>query len=142
MKFKFRLERVLDFYRLRETLMKMELARAVSAWQGLKAQKEQSERQLEFLLAESPKRLAMGGEWAPYGVGQIELTVTAIKRLEREIAKAAEAVEVKKFELARLSMRREALEKLREKRRTEFRLLESRKEQKFVDEIYQRSKWK
>ncbi len=142
MKFQFRLERVLDFYRLRETLMKMEFARAMSALQGLQAQKQQSERQLEFLLAEAPKRLALGGEWAPYGVSQTEFTVNAIKRLEREIAKAAEEMEVKKFELARLSMRREALEKLRDKRRTEFRLLESRKEQKFVDEIYQRSKWK
>lgn len=142
MKFKFRLERVLDFYRLKETLMKMELSRAVTALKGLEAQKTQSERQLEFLLTEAPKRLAQGGEWAPYGVSQTELTLNAIKRLEHEVVKAAEEVEAKKFAVGRLSMRREALEKLRDKRRTEFRLLESRKEQKFVDEIYQRSKWK
>ncbi len=136
MRFRFRLERVLDFQRLNETVKKMEVATLVRQLEALEKEKVVREETIRSVLAESTVRLAQNADWIPYQTAKVAADAREISRLEHKIVKAHEALEDKKFELGKLAMKRKAIENLREKKKFAFRVDETRREQKNNDEMY------
>lgn len=140
MRFKFRLEKALGFLKLRETMMKMEVAsvlrkltRAREDWERLQAATRQ-------LLEETPQRLSEGSAWIPYQTSQVALNVESMRKKEKEIALIQVELAEKQEELGRLAMKRKALENLKDNKYHEHRIEERRREQKKMDELFTLSK--
>lgn len=137
MKYRFRLQKMLHFEELKEAIKRSEVAKALDGLKRLEAQKGDLENTLREVLKQTPERLKEDGSWVPYQVSQVQQNLAAGRRLEEEIAAAKDHLDRIKFELSKLSMKRKALENLKDQKKIEFRRSESRKEQKRLDETYQ-----
>lgn len=137
MRFKFRLERVLDFLVLRETMKKTEVAALVRELQEYKVKIETLEQELRSLLEEGPRRFTENMHWAAFQVARIAADRRDIEALGKKIIATEDELIEKRGELSRLSMRRKAMENLKDKKREEFKLDQSRKDQKAMDELHQ-----
>jgi hypothetical protein len=137
MRFRFRLEKILSWIRLRETTKKMEFATTLQRTEFLKKRKQAVQESI-FSACENPTE----GSYIDLGLSlvqseKLKFDREEILRLEILIRKEEETLEKKRSELAKLAMRRRGLENLKDKRYREFRLIEVRKDQKRLDENYQ-----
>lgn len=137
MTFKFRLDRVLHFIRLKETVKKMEVATIIQRVNFLKRRKDGLEAGMRDLLSKHHEQLS--SEWTYYHTSKITLDAKEISKLEDLMVKENAALEKSKGELGRLLMRKKSLETLKEKRHQEFKMQESRRQQHRLDDIYQAS---
>lgn len=140
MRFRFRLQKMLDFEETKEAIKKAEVAHALDEVQRLERQKLETESSLRKVLESTPTRLAEGAAWVPYQVSKVGWDLADSRRLGREIQTGKERLETLQFELSRISMKKKALEKLRDSKEQLFKQTESRREQKKADELYQLSK--
>jgi flagellar export protein FliJ len=139
MRFRFRLERMRNFIQLKETVKKMETAALIQRIQEMERRKTERGNTIRSLLEQSRNQLAYGLEWVPYQTGKLQADCKEIELLEQEIIGAKHELAGKKEDLARLAMRRKALDTLKDKRRSEHRIQEERKDQKKLDELYRLS---
>ncbi len=142
MKFRFRLERLLSFIRIKETMKKLEVSALVQKVNILEFRKDQLAQNVKKLLQNQNERLQSGTEWLSFLSQKIEQDSKETLRVERVIRKEKEDLENKRYELGRISMRRKGVESLKEKRFADFKLDEGRKSQKRLDQSYQLLKGK
>lgn len=134
MKFRFRLEKALQFARLKEETKKSEVAAALKRVTELKERHLALSASQREMLKIAAQRMDLAH--APYQSAKIRADIADLKRLEGAIANEQRMAEKYRAELARLAMRRKALESLREKRRDDFRVKETRREQAAIDEAF------
>lgn len=134
MTFRFRLEKILHWTRLKEMVKKMELAGIFQRIGYLKARRNELETSLRDLLGKSH-----GGGAAllsEFYDAKIALDSADWKRLGGELVKEEAAAAKKRSELDRIFRRKKALEALREKRLAEWRTDQARKDQRRLDDAY------
>ena len=125
---------------MREVNKKNEVAIAAKLLNELNSERVKAEKTMSQLLSDSTARMEKGAEWFPYQISQIGFEKQRFLRLDKDIVSAQDLLERRHYELNRIIMRRKALESLREKREKDFRLQQSRKDQKEIDEMFQLSK--
>jgi flagellar export protein FliJ len=135
-RFRFRMERVLDFVRLNETVKKMEVSSLVQQVEALEKEKVDREATIRSLLDQSRDRWTQDSSWIPYQTSKVAADARDINRIDKKLVAVRNTLEEKKFELGRLAMKRKAMENLKEKRKSMFRVEETRREQKTNDELY------
>jgi flagellar export protein FliJ len=128
MTFRFRLEKLLHFVRLKETVKKMEIVSIRKQMDFLRRQKEGLEQTARGLLA--------GTALTYYQTTKIALDVKLAVSLQGQIEEANQHLEKKKAELNRLMMRKKGLESLREKKKHEFRTLAGRRQQRRLEDLH------
>lgn len=134
MKFRFRLEKALQFAHLKEVTKKGEYAAAVQRVGELKERHH-------LLAANQRAFLELAGRHpdmarAHYQNTKIRADLVELRKLEQAVANEQTAADKIRVELGRLAMRRKALESLRERRYQEYRVGETRHEQNRIDESY------
>ena len=137
MKFRFRLEQMLSFVRIKETMKKLEVSSVTQKVNALEARKVQLLQSVNELLEKQKERLQFGTEWLSFLAQKVEQDTRETQKIERMLRKEKEDLENKRYELGVISMRRKGLESLKEKRFSEFKLEERRKAQKRLDQNYQ-----
>ncbi len=137
MKFRFRLEKMLSFVRIKETMKKLEISVIAQKVNALEFKKDNLRRNINELLDKQKERLQYGTEWLTFLSQKIEQDTQETLKVERVIRKEKESLENKRYELGVVSMRRKGLESLKEKRLSDFKLDEQRKFQKRLDQNYQ-----
>lgn len=135
MKFQFRLEKVLHFVRLKETVKKMEMSAASQRVAFIRHRIEELSTGLRDLLGKFHAQTS--SEWAHYHTTKIAFDSKEIGKLEKVLANEIQAMEKIKRELERIFRKKKALESLREKREQEFRVQENRRQQKILDDAHQ-----
>ena len=132
-KFAFRLQRALQFALLRENQSKKKVAATLQRMAFL----EKYSTKLE-------ERLKAAIEWSNRAVNTLEgdahrqailPTMDESKRIGVLLEEEKEALKAAQDELIRQSRRRRSLESLREKRQSDFRKDEARREQKKIDDM-------
>ncbi len=139
MKFKFRLEKVLSFLKLQETMLKMEVSQLQRYLTVLLNQVSKLEEESKLLLEDTPRKLSENAAWAPYQTAQVGVNTKRIHELEVNVDRVENELSIKKLELGRHAMRRNALENLRVSKLQEFKVEERRRDQKKMDELFQLS---
>lgn len=134
MKFRFRLERALQFARLKESSKKAELASAIQRTDELQQQHVALAASQHQLLQTASRFVDLAR--APYQNAKVRADMLDLQRLEQAISQEKGRTEKLKQDLGRLAMRRKALESLREKRQQDFRVSENRREQHAIDETF------
>lgn len=142
MRFRFRLERMLSFIRIKETMKKLEVSTLTQKVVALELQKESLRKNINELFEKQKERLQFGTEWLDFLSRKIEQDTRESLRLERVIRTEKEELDNKRYELGVISMRRKGLESLKEKRFADFRLEDRRRSQKRLDQNYQLLKGK
>ncbi len=142
MRFRFQLERMLSFVRVRETMKKLEISTLVQKLNVLEDRRNSLRNNVNELLGKQREKLESGTEWLGFLSQKIERDSKETLKIERMIRKEKEDLENKRYELGVISMRRKGLESLKEKRLNEFKLDERRKLQKRLDQNYQLLKGK
>lgn len=137
MHFQFRLEKMLNFLRLKETVKKMEVAASIQKVHFLGRRREELRSSMRGLLEKSNANLQISMDWIYYQNSKIEIDLKETRRIEAMLSEENEELKRKKSELLRLTTRKKALESLREKRLKEFKLQQGRRIQKQLDEVYQ-----
>jgi flagellar export protein FliJ len=137
MRFQFRLEKMLNFIRIKETVKKMEVAVIVQKMGFLSGQKENLDNNIRALLEKSQSSLSVGMDWIYYQNSKIEFDLKETRKIEALLAAERKELVERKSELSRITMRKKALESLKEKRLKEFRLQQGRRVQKQLDDVYQ-----
>lgn len=137
MKFRFRLEQMLSFVRIKETMKKLEVSAVAQKVVALESKKDYLRQNVNALLDKQKERLQFGTEWLSFLAQKIEQDTKETLKLERMIRKEKEDLDNKRYELGVISMRRKGLESLKEKRFSDFKLDERRKAQKRLDQNYQ-----
>ncbi len=137
MKFRFRLEQMLSFVRIKETMKKLEVSAVAQKVIVLESRKDQLRQNVNELLKQQLERLKFGTEWLSFLAQKVEQDTKETQKIERMLRKEKEDLENKRYELGVISMRRKGLESLKEKRLSDFKLEERRKAQKRLDQNYQ-----
>lgn len=137
MKFRFRLEKAAQFYAQRETAKKLELANVIAQLAKLTDELKKIEIENQEVISQNNRIQTIAAPWIQVWMSRIDANLASIKQVQKEVEKVMEALEVKKIELAAISKRKKALEKVREKKLAEFRVQKARNEQKQLDENYQ-----
>ena len=137
MKFRFKLERMLSFVKIRETMKKLEVSALIQKVSLLEKRKDSLREGINQLLEKQKERLQYGTEWLAFLSQKIEQDNKETLKLERLIRKEKEDLENKRYELGVISMRRKGLESLKEKRFADFKIDERRKSQKRLDQNYE-----
>jgi len=132
MKFRFSLQKALDWTEVEESALRMEIARLLKEAERLTARRAELESNLERLLG---GQLSL--EWAPYRAQKVPSDAREMRELEGKIRERRNEIEFKKVDLNRVLMKRKGLESLRGKRLGDFRMQETRREQKRLDDNYQ-----
>jgi flagellar export protein FliJ len=134
MKYRFRLEKILHFTRLKETVKKIEIASAVQRVEFLKTRRQSVETELRSLLENTS--LAPDPVWAPFQASKVTFDMQELEKLAGFLSKEQSVLDKLRADLLRLAMRRKALEALKERRAREFNTIRSRKQQIDLDEAY------
>lgn len=142
MRFRFRLERMLSFIRIKETMKKLEVSTLTQKVVALESQKDSLRKNINELLEKQKERLQFGTEWLEFLSRKIEQDTRETIRLERVIRNEKEELDNKRYELGVIAMRRKGLESLKEKRFSDFKLEDRRRSQKRLDQNYQLLKGK
>lgn len=137
MKFKFRLEKTAQFFSKKEKAKELELARVKFEMEKIQGQISQLENENRVVFSSNTIKQEIPAAWAKILLDRVDLNLQAMSQLSDEVAKIRDVFDLKKKELVEISQRRKALEKLRDKKLGEFKMLRSRKEQKQLDENYQ-----
>lgn len=142
MKFSFRLDKMLRFIELEEITKKTEISALLKKLTDIKLQLIDRQKTIQEVLLSSQDRLIEGNHWVPYQIDKVAADSKKINDLTAELSEIETRVVEKKAELGRVIMRRRALSKLKEKRYSEFRVQQSRIEQKHLDELFRLVKQK
>ncbi len=142
MKFQFRLEKMLHFVQMREDMKKAEIAHLQSDLKILSERKLKLSNDARDLLDKQYQTLELGVQSLHYSTQKVLLNIRESERIDGLIINAKERLEFRINELQNLMRRRTGLEKLKEKRFAEFKLVKNRKEQHAMDELYTLSKGK
>ncbi len=132
-RFRFSLQRVLDYRVQQEEEAKLKFAQARASLEKLKARKAKVEEELE-----SVHNLFKGEKIVECPWVFVECERSLIKEREdliEEMGQQIDIVERLKGDYLRKRLEREKVERLKEKHRREFYYEESRREQKEADEI-------
>jgi len=140
MNFKFRLEKILHFVKLRETVKKMEVSAITQRLRYLDSRRTSLEENIRAMLSRQGE--APNGEFQYFQTNKVSLDVKDLAQLEVVIRQENVQLERRKGDLARLFQRRRALESLREKKEKEFRTEQGHKAQAQMDEAFQLSRGK
>lgn len=136
MRFRFRMERMLNFLELKETTKKMETATLIQKKTKLESMREERQATIRDVLGSYRNQITSGSEWVPYQVAKVQADSEDLYKIELAIKFAIIEIDKRKQELARIAMRRKGLSNLKEKRHQEFKLDQSRLDQKRTDELY------
>jgi len=136
-KFKFRLEKTAQFFLKKEKTKQLELARIKFEMDKVASQIKELENENRTAFANNSLKQEMPVAWLKMKLDRVDLNVESVAQLSEEMAKIASVFDLKKAELLKISQRRKALEKLKDKKWDEFKTLRSRKDQKQLDENYQ-----
>jgi flagellar export protein FliJ len=128
MAFQFRMEKMLHFLSLKETVKKMEIVAIQRRLGFLERRKEQFEANTRNLLASH--------DLSYYHTTKIVLDVKEVSQLDRRIGEEKIYLEKKRGELNRLIFRKKGLEALKERKLAEHRLEEGRRAQKRMDDLH------
>ncbi|MBM4317101.1 MAG: hypothetical protein FJ116_06440 [Deltaproteobacteria bacterium] len=142
MKFRFKLERMLSFVRIKETMKKLEVSALIQKVNVLEQRQILLRSNVNDLLEKQKEKISFGTEWLQFLNQKIECDSKESLKLERMIRKEKEDLENRRYELGVISMRRKGLESLKDKRMYEFKLNDRRKAQKQLDQNYQLLKGK
>lgn len=132
MRFRFRLQKVLEFTEMRERAKKNEISSCVRRIQFLDDRKQKLQDNIRGLLDRDARELRP--EWVPYSEAKIATDAAEIKLIEKEIIVEHEKLAQKKEELGHIMARKKGLDSLKEKRWRDFRISEDRLLQKRLDE--------
>jgi hypothetical protein len=135
MKFRFPLQKALDWTEVEESAMRLEIARLLKEAEALAARRRELEANLEALLGPDDRRLSL--EWAPYVAGKVPSDAGEIRNVDKQAKAKQSEIGIKKAELNRLLLKRKGLESLKGKRLRDFRMSEGRRDQKRLDDNYQ-----
>lgn len=133
MKFRFRLQRVLDFAQIRERRKQNQLNASKQREEILGFYIEKNRSQIQ----ESLKRIAKepSGALTAVLVQNVEFCNGDVTRLTKSLVDEKESQERIQKELVKLVMRRKSLEALKDKRYADFRVEQRHHEQKVLDEV-------
>lgn len=137
MKFKFRLEKAAQFFSQRETAKKLELANLGSEMERLKRTLAKFEQDNRDMFAKNSQLQTVAAPWIKILMDRVDANLSEIKRVHEDIETLLEMIQQKKSELSAISKRKKALEKVKEKKFSEFKIQKLRAEQKKLDENYQ-----
>jgi flagellar biosynthesis chaperone FliJ len=126
---------MLHFFVLKETTKKMEIAACMQKIQYLESRKERLNGNIRELLDRVPQDADL--QLVPYQGPKISLDLKELKITELEIKKQTEELDMRRAELVNIVRRKKALEALKDKKAQEFRVEQSRREQKLLDQTYQ-----
>lgn len=115
----------------------MEIGNSRERLRILEGQKTKLESDTRSLLVKCRSDVSNNLAWMLFERDQIECNKKLVKKFEDQISYEQERQSELYFELSEISKRRRALESLKEKKLKEYKMLESRKEQKRLDDIYQ-----
>lgn len=138
MRFEFRLEKILNLVRLKETVKKMEVASVVQKINYLQNRKNSIQGGIRELLEKAATNLST--QWFSFQNTKIEMDVHEQKRIDSLLLDERAELSERQKELEAIMLRRKSLEALKEKRLKEHKLVQGRKVQKQLDEIYQLTK--
>lgn len=93
MKFRFRLERMLSFVRIKETMKKLEVSALTQKINVLELKKDGLRTNVNLLLNKQKERLQFGTEWLSFLSQKIEQDTRETLRIERMIRKEKEDLE-------------------------------------------------
>lgn len=135
---KFRLQKVLDVRRIVErqkekelSVATMKLQREQNVMTSILARKHSFVAEMNLAGLDSVRRLA---EYHGY----LNTLLDQADRQQRVITAVAQQVELKRQHLLKATQDRKVLERLKEKREREWHIVETRKEQNFLDELARR----
>ncbi|NBV49614.1 hypothetical protein EBR78_00190 [bacterium] len=137
MKFQFRLEKAAHFYEQKEALKKLELAELVRRVTDLKEKIEAFTNENQLNLMRTNRHQVISPAWLQFSSERSGYNLQSIKELNEQIEDLQLYLEKKKQELAEVMRIKKALEKVREKKWNEFKLIKNRKEQSELDEVSQ-----
>lgn len=138
MRFEFRLEKILNLVRLKETVKKMEVASVLQKIRYLEKRKNTIQEGIRELLEKSVTGL--NTQWLFFQNTKIEMDVKEQKKIDKLLVEENQTLHERQKELEAILLRRKSLEALKEKRLKEHKLTEGRRIQKQLDEIYQLTK--
>ena len=134
MLFAFKLERALHFTRIKETFKKIELANQIRKIEMLKGKRKKLIDEIRILLSKKEEQIDV--QWMCYRDDKVIFDRREIEKIENLLKSEEELLSQKKEELNAVVMRRKGLESLREKRKLEFDKVQSKREQKNLDDNY------
>lgn len=135
MKFRFSLQKALDWTEVEENAKRLEIARLMAEEEEWKVRCRALDENLATLLGTENKRFS--AEWAPYAAAKVPADQAERALLERKIIEKEREITAKKSELNRLLLKRKGLDSLRDKRHRDHRVGEARRDQKRLDDNYQ-----
>lgn len=135
MAFTFSLQKALEWTLIEESAKRSEIAGLNKKIEALKAELARSNTGLRALLEDEGKRFS--SDWAPFVAARVPSLAEAIRGFEADLRERERVAAEKRIELNRILMKRKGLESLKGKRLREYRLKESRREQKRLDEVHQ-----
>lgn len=138
MRFEFKLEKILNLVRLKETVKKMEVASVIQKLNFLENRKTALQNGIRELLEKSVTN--MNTHWIFFQNSKIEMDVKEQKKIDGLILDEQDELRVRQKELEEIMLKRKSLEAIREKRLREHKTIQGRRIQKQLDEIYQLNK--
>lgn len=137
MKFKFRLEKVANYFVQREFAKKLELAKATRELVMIEQQASSLKTENSTLLNQRTEKAALGIEWLKLLMDRIDNNIGSLEELDRKTSQLREVVDLKRRELNAVTARKKALESMKEKKKQDFKTVENRRLQRRLDDTYQ-----
>lgn len=137
MKFKFRLEKVANYFVQREFAKKLELAKATRELVMVEQQASSLKTENSTLLNQRIEKAALGIEWLKLLMDRIDNNIGSLEELDRKTSQLREVVDLKRRELNAVTARKKALESMKEKKKQDFKTVENRRLQRRLDDTYQ-----
>lgn len=135
MKFRFPLQKALDWTEVEESSVRLEISSLMKEAERLTARCRELEANIQALLGTAGQTVSL--EWAPYVATKIPADAKEIEEVGGKLKAKETEIGCKKKELNRLLLKRKGLESLKDKRRKDFRMIENRRDQKRLDDNYQ-----
>jgi len=137
MRFKFRLEKIANYFTQKEFAKKNELAKVLRDLAQSKSLKESIERENLGLLKNQSQKSQVGVEWLKLFMDRIDHNIISLEKLKVVIGEQQTVVDLKRKELNILSAKKKALETMRDKKMAEFKVIANRNAQKKLDESFE-----
>ncbi|NBX92166.1 MAG: hypothetical protein EB078_02760 [Proteobacteria bacterium] len=137
MRFKFRLEKIANYFTQKEFAKKIELAKVLRDLAQSKSLKESIERENLGLLKNQSQKSQVGVEWLKLFMDRIDHNIISLEKLKVVIGEQQTVVDLKRKELNILSAKKKALETMRDKKMAEFKVIANRNAQKKLDESFE-----
>jgi len=136
-KFKFRLEKTASFLLKKEKAKQLEVVQVLNDLEEIRQKRIRIENENGEVFRENSQPQEIKAAWLKVLFDRVEFNLHEIDALAEKTTERKVVLEEKKTELVAIAQRRKALEKLKEKKLFEFKVLQARKDQKMLDENYQ-----